>query len=308
LLAQRVACVRAFKNTNQNYLFYCINSKRFEDYVFRIQTGSSVPHISKAQIEEYPIPDIELSTQSKVAKILSDLDRKIQINNQINSEIESMTRLIFDYWFIQFDFPDEKGKPYKSSGGKMVYNDELNSYIPEFWKVNALINISKITTGKLDSNAEVAGGKYPFFTCAKKPVTIDNFKYDGDVILIAGNNANGNFHVNRYSGKFNAYQRTYIVSANSEEYLNYLHQVLLRQMKIYKHRGRGSQTKFLTIGMLTEIQLFEPKDNLMYEYHKITAPLHEKQMHILRENKELESMRDWLLPMLMNGQVTVKSA
>ena len=243
-----------------------------------------------------------------VTRIITNINKKVGLNNKINDELEAMSKLIYDYWFVQFDFPDANGKPYKSSGGKMVFNKELKREIPDDWEVNELAAISNITTGKLDSNAEVLGGYFPFFTCSKEPTTIDNYSFDDDVILIAGNNAQGNFHVNRYSGKFNAYQRTYIVTAKKSKHLNYLYQVLKYQMKVYKSQGKGSQTKFLTIGMLTEIQTFEPNFDLISEYEKATKHLYEKQINIVNENKELESLRDWLLPLLMNGQVTVKEA
>lgn len=247
----------------------------------------------------------ELKTQKKIARVLATLDDKIELNNKINAELEAMAKLIYDYWFVQFDFPDADGKPYKSSGGKMVYNQILKRETPLGWEVKELEIIANITTGKLDSNAEVLNGEFPFFTCSKEPTTINSYSFDGDVILIAGNNAQGNFHVNRYSGKFNAYQRTYVVTAKNKKHLNYLYQVLKYQMKVYKSRGKGSQTKFLTLGMLTEIDTFEPSFDLISKYEKATKHLYEKQMIIVNENKKLKSLRDWLLPMLMNGQVIV---
>ncbi|MFT7004211.1 MAG: type I restriction enzyme S subunit [Sulfurimonas sp.] len=293
---------------NNDYLYHFLTNNQTINYLQGRAENRicSFPQITFDIVKSLNIWLPELLMQSKIAKVLSDLDKKIELNNKINTELEAMTKLIYNYWFVQFDFPDANGNPYKSSGGKMVFNEELKRKVPEDWEIKELSNISDITTGKLDSNAEVIGGEYPFYTCAKDPSTINSYKYDGDVILIAGNNAAGNFHVNRYSGKFDAYQRTYIITAKERKHLNYLYQVLSRQMKIYKNRGKGSQTKFLTIGMLTEIQVFQPNTNVMSDYHKLTIPLYEKQMNIIHENKKLESLRDWLLPMLMNGQVTVK--
>ncbi len=246
--------------------------------------------------------------QRSIAKVLSDLDAKIELNNKINAELEAMAKLTYDYWFVQFDFPNKNGKPYKSSGGKMVYNEELKREIPEGWEVKRLEEIANITTGKLDSNAEVENGSYHFYTCASEPTRTDSFAFDDSVILIAGNNAAGNFHVNRYTGKFNAYQRTYIVTAKEEKYLNYLYQILVLQMKLLKKRGKGSQTKFITLGMLTETPIFDTNSEVIDAFHKISHPMYEKQMNILNENQKLAELRDWLLPMLMNGQVKVGEA
>ena len=245
-------------------------------------------------------PDI----QKNIAKVLSSLDSKIELNNRINAELEAMAKTLYDYWFVQFDFPNAEDKPYKSSGGKMVWNKELKREMPEEWKVGELKDIINITTGKLDSNAEIINAKYPFYTCATEPTTTDTYAYDDTVILIAGNNASGNFHINRYKGKFNAYQRTYIVTANDLIDLEYIYQVLNIETKLLKTQGKGSQTKFLTIGMLTGIKVIRNKE-LMKLFHEKVNPMYEKQEVIRKENQQLSFLRDWLLPMLMNGQVKV---
>jgi type I restriction enzyme, S subunit len=295
--------IKDFKGNDINYIFYLLKNLKLNDR----KSGSGVPTMNRNHLHPLKImANLLKDDQQKIAKVLSDLDAKIELNNKINAELEAMAKLIYDYWFVQFDFPDANGNPYKSSGGKMVYNQELNREIPADWEVKELSDIANITTGKLDSNAEVIGGEYPFYTCAATPTTIDCFEYDNDVILIAGNNATGNFHVNRYTGKFNAYQRTYIVTEKKIEHLDYLYQVLARQMKIIKKRGKGSQTKFITLGMLTEINIFAQNPQLMVEFHKLINPLYKKQINLLYENRKLEALRDWLLPMLMNGQVTVK--
>ena len=110
-----------------------------------------------------------------------------------------------------------------------------------------------IITGKLDANQAVPGGEYPFFTCAEYPDRINRYAYDDDVVLIAGNNAKGNFHVSRYKGKFNAYQRTYILTANDGYDIDYIYYALKLELKRLRERSQGSQTKFLTMPILTGI-------------------------------------------------------
>ena len=147
-----------------DYLYYAL--KNYIDNITKRSHGSVFNTINLATFElmEIEIHDT-IPEQRKVTKILSDLDEKIELNNKINSKLEAMAKLIYDYWFVQFDFPDKNGKPYKSSGGKMVYNEVLKREIPEGWDVKKLSQIeSNIITGKTPSttNPENFGGEVPF--------------------------------------------------------------------------------------------------------------------------------------------------
>ena len=137
LLAQRVACVRHNELAEQDYLYYNIFSKKFIDYVNSIHTGSAIPHISQKQIEDYKILLPNLETQRRIASILSSLDRKIELNNKINADLEEMAQAIFKNWFVDFE-------PFKD--GKFV--DSELGMIPEGWKVVTLDDLtSKFGTG-----------------------------------------------------------------------------------------------------------------------------------------------------------------
>ena len=133
-----------------------------------------------------------------------------------------------------------------------------------------LLNACEICTGKLDSNAAESGGKYPFFTCSPEPLKINTYAFDEDAILLAGNNAQGNFHIQRYNGKFNAYQRTYVITAKSGwdiDFVKYSIEIALNHLKKI---AQGSQTKFLTLGMLEDFYL---KDYSLDKQKQIAAPL-----------------------------------
>ena len=125
-LAQRVACVRNREIAYQKFLYYALFDSRFEQYINTIHTGTSIPHISLEQLGDYSFPLPELNKQIKIGDLLFLLDQKIALNTRMNAELEAMAKQLYDYWFVQFDFPDENGKPYKSSGGKMVYNRRQN--------------------------------------------------------------------------------------------------------------------------------------------------------------------------------------
>lgn len=307
LLTPQVTYYRIKDNgrLNNGFLKYYFDSKPFQSVLAAYSgAGSTRAYIGITEQLNLPISLPDINIQQKIASVLSALDAKIELNNRINAELEAMAKTLYDYWFVQFDFPDVNGKPYKTSGGKMVWNEQLNREIPEGWEVTSLGIHTNITTGKLDSNAEVPGGRYSFYTCAAEPTTTDSFAFDENAILVAGNNASGNFHINRHKGKFNAYQRTYVITANNSNELEYIYQVLKIETKNLKSQGRGSQTKFLTIGLLTGINIFD-KTEIMEEYHKLANPIYEQQVNIKSQNQHLSSLRDWLLPMLMNGQVTV---
>ena len=316
LLAQRVACVRANQLNDQVFLFYCIHNPRFEDYVYRIQTGSSVPHISKTQIEDFVIPRIEISEQKSIAKVLSDIDAKIVLNNKINAELESMAKLIYDFWFVQFDFPDENGKPYKSAGGKMVYNEKLNREIPQDWSNGELQDIANITMGQSpsgdsyneDRNGEVFyqgctdfGLRFP--TNRKFTTQPTRFAKTGDILLSVRapvgtmNIANEDCCIGRGLAALN--------SKNGS--ITHLDGVLQHMKQIFDLRN-SSGTTFgsITKGDLFSIPVVIPDKKTLQRFDEVTNPMFEKQNLIGSENQMLEELRDWLLPMLMNGQVTIK--
>lgn len=124
-------------------------------------------------------------------------------------------------------------------------------------KTKNLTQVSNITTGKLDANAEIPDGKFPFFTCAPTPLRINTFSFDDDVVLLAGNNAQGNFHLQRYKGKFDAYQRTYVITAKKGYDIDYIKYSLELSLKHLKRLAQGSQTKFLTMQILDSFQVLD---------------------------------------------------
>ena len=134
----------------------------------------------------------------------------------------------------------------------------------------ALTDICYVTTGKLDSNAFDENGIYPFFTCAPEPLKINTYAFDDDVILLAGNNASGNFHCTRFKGKFNAYQRTYVIKPKKGYSIDYIYYSLLLQLELLKKQSSGSQTKFLTMKILDTIKI---KDISLSEQIKISKSL-----------------------------------
>jgi type I restriction enzyme S subunit len=315
LLAQRVACVRSTELSDQNYLYYLIRSEKFEQYVNKIQTGSSIPHISLRQIEEFPVAFPPLLTQQKIASVLSALDSKIELNNRINSELEAMAKTLYDYWFVQFDFPDKNGKPYKSSGGKMVWNEELKREIPEGWEDGELKDIANITMGQSppgESYNEVGNGMIFYQGCTdfgnrfptvrKFTTEPTRFAKEGDILLSVRapvgtlNISKEDCCIGRGLGALNS----------KDNCIAYLFGVMVNLKQIFDRRNvDGTTFGSITKDDLFSLKVIKPEKSILKQYHSIINPAFEKQNKLELENIKLTELRDWLLPMLMNGQVKV---
>lgn len=294
--------LRAKENIDERFLYYLSISPEFRKQAISLMEGTSGRkrvNENALKISDFLIPDFE--EQRKIANILSAIDDKIQINNQINQELEAMAKTLYDYWFVQFDFPDQNGKPYKSSGGKMVYNPELKREIPEGWGVARLGQL-EIATGKRDANFGTENGKYDFWTTANSPIKADEFSFEGKAILIAGN---GNFYVNFTDGKFEAYQRTYVIQSEDEKLLIFMYMACLQSVENLRKGSNGSIIKYITIGDINDISSPFEQD-VVDEFVKIYRPLIDLISKNKIQNQELTQLRDWLLPMLMNGQVKVE--
>ena len=139
-LGQRMVLIKPdLSKCDSRYLLYSLTSNYLQKQIRRSEnTGSIVSNLRLPLLRQLEIPIVSLSEQQKIASVLSTLDRKIELNNQINAELEAMAKLLYDYWFVQFDFPNENRKPYKSSGGKMVYNERLKRDIPEGWEASTI--------------------------------------------------------------------------------------------------------------------------------------------------------------------------
>ena len=281
------------------YLNAFLHSNYIKKYFELNATGSGMRYTLSAQtLYDIPILLPSLEEQEYIGNVFSTIDRKIALNRSINHNLEAMAKQLYDYWFLQFDFPDENGKPYKSSGGKMVWNEKLKREIPEGWNLIFAKDVCPIITGKEDANFSTVYGQYPFFTCAKENLNCDTYAFDGTSILIAGN---GDFNVKHYTGKFNAYQRTYVLTPNLKYYacLFFAASSKIRQ---FKDNSNGSIVKFITKGDVEDIELLESKSSHLY--NTLNSLLFSTEQND-QEIVELTKLRDSLLPLFMNGQASL---
>lgn len=312
--------LRARNDTNPEFLYYFAISPDFRKRAIECMEGTSGrKRVNENTLKTLELPIPNLKTQKSIAHILSTLDQKIAINNQINAQLEQMAKTLYDYWFVQFDFPDENGKPYKSSGGEMVYNDTLKREIPKGWEVKSLWSIAKYFNGLalqkyrpkneygdflpvikiremnegISANTEKASTEIP------KEAIIN----DGDILFSWSATLDVKIWI---QGKGALNQHIFKVTSNQYpksfyyfELLNYL-----------QHFKMMAELRKTTMGHITQDHLKQaficiPSDALLSGLDQILSPIFQKIIILKKQNQQLAQLRDFLLPMLMNGQVGV---
>ena len=326
-LGQRLVLLKIDKSKClPKYLLYTLMSEYVQLQIRRInQTGSIVSNLNISSLRELKIPLHSFEEQKKIANILSAIDDKISLNNQINQELEAMAKTLYDYWFVQFDFPDQNGKPYKSSGGKMVYHPELKREIPEGWGVEDLKEFeSKIITGKTPSraNSDNFGGEIPFITIGD--IRGNTFIYrTSESLTDLGANVQQNKYLPEGSlcvsciatvGEIGfttepSHTNQQINSIVFEDETNryYLYFVL---KNYFENANASAKTGNTFANMNKEdfsgIRIILPSEEIKKNFHEISEPYFAQIKCLQGQNQELIQLRDWLLPMLMNGQVKVE--
>ncbi|MBE7692590.1 restriction endonuclease subunit S [Tenacibaculum finnmarkense] len=282
--------------------YYLYNYVKLLD-LKHLNTGTGVPSMTFGAYYDIPIKLPNLQTQKSIAKVLSDLDSKIAINNKINAALEAMAKTLYDYWFVQFDFPDKNGKPYKSSEGKMIFNEDLKREIPVGWEVKELASKADFKNGKGMKKELLSDiGKTPVFGSNGIVGKTEKSLFNNTVIAIGRVGANyGEIH---YSIDPCWITDNAVTSQPKSEI--YLWWLLLTLKTInYSNISGGSAQPLITQGKLKALQFPIPNSFLLDEFHKIANPNYIKINNILKQNQKLSELRDWLLPMLMNGQVSV---
>ena len=301
--------------------------------------GSTMLHITKSFMEDMQLMIPNLFTQQKIASVLSTLDDKIELNNKINAELEQMAKTLYDYWFVQFDFPNEAGKPYKSSGGKMVYDKVLKRKVPEGWEVKVFSDWIKETKAG-DWGKDKEEGNYTERVYCIRGADINGVNGKGEVkapqrfilksnlskalktndfiieisggsptqstgrIALLTNKTFGRFDTNVICSNF-----CKAISLKDEKYIfNFQKewQRLYDAGVFFGYEGKTSGIKnFLFDSFVNSYKVVLPPKEIVEQYYNIAQCLVEKKQINLQQNQELIQLRDWLLPMLMNGQVKV---
>lgn len=298
------------------FAYYWFSSYWIQKLILQRNVGSTVPLINLSVLKGLPITlPKSINVQNNIVEVLENISLKIELNNSINSELEAMAKTLYDYWFVQFDFPDSHGKPYKTSGGKMVWNEELKREIPVGWEAGELKDIANITMGQSppgesyneEGNGMIFyqgctdfGNRYP--TIRKFTTSPTRFAKQGDILL----------SVRAPVGTLNISKEDCCIGRglaclnSKNDAITYLFGVMVNLKQIFDRRNVSGTT----FGSITKEDLFSlpvifPNEKTVRAFQNLVFPSFEKQNKIELENIELASLRDWLLPMLMNGQVCV---
>ena len=318
-LASNVAKIELSEDApfSLEYLYYYLKSPFGQNQLLFYIQGGIQKNITMKAIRKTQVALV--SNEKRVVKTLSDLDAKIELNQKINAELESMAKLIYDYWFVQFDFPDENGKPYKTSGGKMVYNEELNREIPEGWGVSSLLDVATFTNGiacqkyrpeagdeslKVIKIREMRTGFTEDSELVKASIPEKVKVYNGDILfswsasllvkLWSGGNGALNQHIFKVTS--NKFPQSFILM-ELQRYLIYFQKVAELRKTTMGH---------ITRDHLKDSRIAVPPSHIIQMLDDKLKPVYEKVINSNIENSRLEEVRNWLLPMLMNGQVTIK--
>ena len=308
---------------NPYYLLSFLKSDLFKKQTISHGSGSAQPQLPINSLNNIVFPWNTLEVQNSIGKIRFILDSKIELNNKINVKLEAMAKLIYDYWFVQFDFPDANGKPYKSSGGEMVYNDELKRELPVGWEVKELSELAdRIGDGIHGTPKYIDRSEYSFINgnnlkngfiytdYETKKISLEEYKkyfikLNENTILLSINGTLGNLAV---------YTDEKVMLGKSSAYVNckpkhrsFCYQFFKQDhiQKLFWKIATGSTIKNLSLDSLKKLKVTYPSIDVINNFYSFIKPIDDKRVNISKNNQKLEELRDWLLPMLMNGQVCV---
>lgn len=314
---QRTYVITAKQGYDIEYIYY--NLKINLQHLKKLAQGSQTKFLTMQILDGFQIEDIHIPEQKRITEILKYIDRRIENNNKINQELESMTKTIYDYWFLQFEFPNEDGKPYKSSGGKMVWNEELKKEIPVGWKVGNLYEIAEFINGLACQKyrpvnhdkkipvikiKEMHEGISESTEYVKEDIPEKNIINDGDILfswsatletmIWSGGKGGLNQHIFKIIPR--GYARYYVYMQLSAYIVNFIHMA----------EARKTTMGHITTDHLQQSRIAIPPKKIVDMYDERTQDFFDKIICNNKQNRELVFLRDFLLPLLMNGQVRFK--
>ena len=310
---------------NGKYLNAFMHSQYIRKYFEYSASGSGQRYsLSVLTLENMPVLLPPIEVQRYIGKILTNIDRKIELNRSINHNLEAMAKQLYDYWFMQFDFPDENGKPYKSSGGKMVWNKKLKREIPEGWELTKIIDIAKVFNGATPSTTREQnyGGDIIWITPKDLSDQKQKFVYKGErnisqmgydscsthllpvnTILMSSRAPIGLLAIAKTELCTNQGFKSFVLQ--KENMLNYLYYYLQIHIKQIEQLGTGTTFKEVSREDILKYLILKPNETILYLWEEKIKALNHRQLEIQREIQQLIKLRDELLPLLMNGQVTI---
>lgn len=320
---QQINSIEVKEAFSSDYIYYCLKNNYT---LFRNAASGStaLPILNKTDFEELPIKiHKNLKNQQSIAAVLSALDKKIALNKQINARLEEMAKTLYDYWFVQFDFPNADGKPYKSSGGEMVFDETLKREIPKGWEVKSLGEIALTSSGGTPTSTVqeyYKGGNIPWINSGELNnnfiVHTDNFITQTGMdnssaklvseksILLAMYGATAG-KTSLISFKTTTNQAICSILPKDMNYRVYIKSYLDNMYLYLVQLSSGSARDNLSQDKIKRLHLVIPESGILEIFSNVTEDFYKKIEKNLKQNHQLTQLRDFLLPMLMNGQVSV---
>lgn len=322
--SQDVLVFRAKVGVPQEYLFATLLQDAFFDYVMKAPKGSKMPRGDESHIMRFPLSQIDISDQRKIGKFLSSVDRLIELSQKRIENLEKLAKEIYDYWFVQFDFPDKRGKPYKNSGGKMVYNAELKREIPAGWIVKRFGDLVSINEGQVNpqkmGDRQLEHYSIPAYDDSRYPVMekassilSNKFKVTAEAFLVSKLNPQFKRLWDPVCVTADAVCSTEFIVCQSKDEINkpFNYGVADSEaFQIYMRQRSSSSTgsrKRLDPKDILEFKLAMPLDDgLLDKFNKLAGDC----LAMIKESRkgihELTQLREFLLPLLMNGQAKMR--
>ena len=295
---------------DKDYLYYLLG--HMTSQWMKAVHGSTMVHITKEIMEQNVVTiPTDVSVQHSIASVLKDIDTKIANNIAICSNLEAMAKLLYDYWFVQFDFPDENGKPYKSSGGKMVWNEELKREIPAGWEVTTIGSITNCRDSEripvANKDRDKMKGNIPYYGATGIMGYVNRAIFSGDFVLMAEDGSvmddEGHPIIQRVSGNVWINNHAHVLEP-IKGYSCRLLMMVLKDIPVVNIKTGSIQMKINQENM-NAYKIMDIPSRLIQTMNERLNVIDRKLLDLDAENKQLASLRDFLLPMLMNGQVKV---
>jgi len=315
--------VRTNKDYSNEFLFYRFLLAGRNGELKKHFIGSTIKHLTGFSLKQVEFDFPSLTEQQGIAKVLSALDAKIELNNRINAELEGLAKLLYDYWFVQFDFPMTAaqaaalgkphltGHPYRASGGKMIYNETLKRDIPEGWATMRFdsfcenFDSKRIPLSKAERSKRQ--GPIPYYGATGVMDFVDDHIFEGEYVLVAEDGSvmdKDGFPIIQFiTEKSWVNNHAHVLRANEPRNNEFLLLSIARIPVI--NIMTGSIQKKITQDNLNALLLLRPSTELLEAFASFAIPIRQQRVNLQKQNQELTQLRDWLLPMLMNGQVTV---
>lgn len=329
--------VTDFKGNYPKYVYFLMKSLNR----LKKSDKSTVPGINRNDLHEIKVPYIEQKYQKVIADALFNIEQKISLNNKINSELELLAKSFYEYWFIQYDFPNEEGNPYKTSGGEMIWNEELKREIPKGWEVKRIVDLIELNKSGDWGSEELKGNYIQKVTCIrgtdinglngleelKPPIRFileknaHKILNSHDLIIeISGGSPTqstgrlgyiSDFSLKRFENPLICSNFCRAISLKDKNlvfnfvyYWNHLYD----NKVFFGYEGKTSGIKnFLFDSFVNSYFIAIPRESIVKKFYSKMQIIQAKKQIVLLENQDLNELRDWLLPLFMNGQVTINS-